>query len=85
MMEDERIVAGLAEETSVITGLAGEKIAPALPLGDNKLDSLGFMALLVAIRRRWNVDFIGGGLSENDSASLTNLARRIERELHERN
>lgn len=80
-MDYETILARLCDEIAVITGLPPEKVDPGAALGDNRIDSMGFIALLVAIRKEWRLDFVSGGLSAADSLSPAALARRIHRDL----
>ena len=80
-MEQDAILKTLCEEIAVIAGVAPDAVDPALPMRDNGIDSMGFIALLAAVRRVWGLDFISGGLDAADSASPDALARRIRREL----
>jgi len=80
-MDYETILKTLCDEIAVITGLEPAAVMPDAPLGDNRIDSMGFIALLVAIRKYWQLDFVSGGLTAADSASAAALARRIALEL----
>ena len=76
-MEQDAVLRKLCEEIAVIAGIAPEEVMPEASMRENHIDSMGFIALLAAVRRIWGLDFISGGLSAADSASPAALARRI--------
>ena len=80
-MEQDAILKTLCEEIAVIAGVAPDAVIPEASMRDNHIDSMGFIALLAAVRRVWGLDFISGGLDAGDGASPAALAKRIRRDL----
>ncbi len=81
-MADKALILGkLLEEISVITGLPCERLCADWPLSRNGINSLCFIELVLAIKREWGLDFLSGGLSSEDTASVAALSERIAREL----
>lgn len=80
-MEQDEILRTLCEEIAVIAGVAPDAVMPEASMRDNHIDSMGFIALLAAVRRVWGLDFISGGLSAAESATPRALADRVRREL----
>ena len=76
-METE-ILKALIEEIALITGCECAQVKPDADLAENGIHSLGFIELLLAVKRRWQLDLTGGELGPEDVASVTALARRIE-------
>ena len=74
MKNQDEVLKALMEEISVITG------APEAPLGVNRINSLGFVELLLFIRRKWNLDYAAAGLPMTDVESPEALAARIARD-----
>lgn len=80
MKNQEEVLKALTKEISVITGKPEGDIAPGASLEMNRIDSLGFVELLLFIKRKWNLDYVVTGLPIADAASLEALAARIARE-----
>jgi len=70
----------LINEASIILALDIETVAADVPLQDLGLDSLGFVELLVAIEKRFNLKLMESGLTQEDFQTINSLARRISRE-----
>ena len=55
MKNQDEVLKALMEEISVITGAPEATLSPGAPLGVNRINSLGFVELLLFIRRKWNL------------------------------
>ena len=51
MKNQDEVLKALMEEISVITGAPEATLSPGAPLGVNRINSLGFVELLLFIRR----------------------------------
>ena len=80
MKNQEEGLKALMEEISVITGAPEATLSPGAPLGVNRINSLGFVELLLFIRRKWNLDYAAAGLPMTDVESPEALAARIARD-----
>ena len=67
----------LKEHVAFLLGADASGIAADQPLHQLGLDSMGFVDLLVFIEKQFGLSLMNSGLSQDDFASLTVLARRI--------
>ena len=70
----------LIKEVSAILATDVDVVVPAVPLHTLGLDSLGFVELLVAIEKRFNLKLIESGLTQKDFETINSLAKCISRE-----
>ncbi len=77
----DEIVRTLRKEISVITSRDMEKIDPEGSLASNGINSMGFIELLLAVERLWNVKLVDAGLSMADVRTVSALAGRIRQEM----
>ena len=68
MKNQDEVLKALMEEISVITGAPEATLSPGAPLGVNRINSLGFVELLLFIRRKWNLDYAAAGLPIHHAA-----------------
>ncbi len=71
------IVEKLRENIAVIVGFSPNDIDPEKSLSENGLNSMGFVELVMAVERVWGVSIMDAGLTGQDVASVTALAKRI--------
>ena len=67
----------LKEHVAFLLGVEAASLAADQPLHQLGLDSMGFVDLLVFIEKQFGLSLMNSGLSQEDFASLTVLARRI--------
>ena len=79
-MDVENIKKILINEVSAITASDISVVSADAPLHDLGIDSLGFVELLVAIEKRFNLKLMESGLSQEDFQTINSLAKRISRE-----
>ncbi len=77
----EEIVRVLRKEISVITSRDMAKIDPEGSLASNGINSMGFIELLLAVERLWNVKLVDAGLAMADVRTVRALAGRIRQEM----
>ena len=70
----------LVNEVSAILASDIDAIASDVPLQTLGIDSLGFVELLVAIEKRFNLKLIESGLTQEDFKTINSLAKCINRE-----
>lgn len=75
------IVKKLISEAALISRQKTESMDPGKSLPDNGINSMGFIELLLAVEREWQIRLIDKGITASDVHSLHALAERIEREL----
>ena len=79
-MNVEEIENILINEVAVISASNSDDVAADVPLYDLGIDSLGFVELLVAIEKRFNLKLIESGLTQEDFETIKSLAKCIIRE-----
>lgn len=67
----------LKEHVAFLLGVDAGELAADQPLHLLGLDSMGFVDLLVFIEKQFGLSLMNSGLSQDDFASLSVLARRI--------
>ena len=77
----EEIVKSLRKEISVITSHDVSKIDPEGSLASNGINSMGFIELLLAVERLWNVKLVDAGLTMADVRTVNALAGRVRQEM----
>jgi len=77
----EEIVQALRKEISVITSRDLSKIDPEGSLASNGINSMGFIELLLAVERLWNVKLVDAGLTMADVRTVNALAGRVRLEM----
>lgn len=70
----------LIGEVAAISASNSDDVAADVPLHDLGIDSLGFVELLVAIEKRFNLKLIESGLRREDFETIESLAQCIIRE-----
>jgi len=70
----------LINEVSTISTLDIDAVAADVSLQDLGIDSLGFVELLVAIEKQFNLKLMESGLTQEDFQTISSLAKRISRE-----
>ena len=70
----------LINEVSAILAADIDAVGADVTLQDLGVDSLGFVELLVAIEKRFNLKLIESGLTQEDFRTIGSLAKRIDRE-----
>jgi acyl carrier protein len=74
--------AKLIEEVAAILCVEPSAVKPDASLPALGLDSMGFVELLVAIEKTFNVRLIESGLTREDFETVHALARRISKSAH---
>ena len=73
----------LINEVAAISASNADDVAVDVPLHDLGIDSLGFVELLVAIEKRFELKLIEIGLTRKDFETIKALAQCIIREVAE--
>ena len=79
---EQEILQKLCAEIALITRRPIENIRPDAPLGENGIDSMSFLELLIFIKIEWSIDFLSEGLSPSFLKDVNALAERIREVLH---
>lgn len=73
----------LINEVAAISVANADDVAVDVPLHDLGIDSLGFVELLVAIEKRFELKLIESGLTREDFETIKSLAQCIIRKVVE--
>lgn len=74
-----RIADILREETALITGQDKAEIDPDKSLAANGINSLGFVELLLAVEKHFQVKLMENAMRSADISSVNALAAKIEK------
>jgi acyl carrier protein len=78
-LPSERITDILREEIAIITGQEKEDIDPDKSVAENGINSLGFVELLLAVEKHFQVKLMENSMSNADISSVNALAAKIEK------
>ncbi|MDD5599620.1 MAG: acyl carrier protein [Victivallaceae bacterium] len=72
-----RIADILREEIAIITGREKNEVEPDKSLAENGINSLGFVELLLAVEKHFQVKLMENAMSSADISSVNALAAKI--------
>ena len=76
-MNIDNLSAQLCDEIALVAGIASDQVDVELSLTENGVNSLGFVELMLVIEQQFGVKLMDSGLTREDLASITALARKI--------
>lgn len=76
-MDKNEIIRHLLKEIAGITGKTEPELSEEKSLSANGIDSMGFVELLLIIKREYNVNLVEAGLRAADVKSVAALAQKI--------
>ena len=76
-MTTDEVMKGLLGEISAITGREESALSVEKPLSLNGIDSMGFVELLLSVKRLYGVNLVDAGLRGADVKSVRSLAEKI--------
>jgi acyl carrier protein len=76
-MNIDKLSALLCDEIALVAGIASDEVNVELSLTENGVNSLGFVELMLAIEQQFGVNLMDSGLTREDLASITALAKKI--------
>ncbi len=75
----DEVVRELRSEIALVTNSSPEKVDPEKSLAANGIDSMGFLEIILFVKKTWGFDLIEGGMCAADFRNVNSLASVIER------
>ena len=81
----EQIIEILREEIAIITNIEKNEIELDKSIATNGINSLGFVDLLLAVEKHFQIKLMDNAMSSEDVSSINALAAKIEKLLNKNN